>query len=220
MRLGNFVSFLSTVAFASGLSVSARSSDARDVSTTAAEPRDKLSTECTNPKTRVEWRNMSHDDQVSFVNSIKCLMDAPPKGSWNVTSRYEELVKIHFDHTYLIHNFGYFLSWHRYFVYGFENMLRDECGYEAPFPWWYEVQDAGNFAESGLFEPDLFGTLPEGSAPDNQSFCVDDGVSFRHPESSSELLIECIRPSPIAQLPWGSKSPDACLEARTRKPVH
>lgn len=136
----------------------------------------KRSTECSEPEVRPEWRNLSHKEQLSFVNSIACLMEAPPKGSWNVTSRYDELVKIHLDHMGLIHNFGFFLPWHRYFIHGFHGMLRDECGYDGPFPWWNEIKDAGNFAGSGLFEPDLFGTLPE-QIDNNQTICVEDGVS-------------------------------------------
>lgn len=124
---------------------------------------------------------MPHEDQVTFAKSIACLMELPPKGPWNVTSRYDELVRIHLDHRNLIHNYGFFLAWHRYFVHGFHGMLKNECSYDGPFPWWNEIRDAGNFSGSGIFEPDLFGTLPEGSAPDNQKFCVEDGVSCPPP---------------------------------------
>lgn len=110
-------------------------------------------------------------------------MDAPPSGVANVSSRFDELAWAHNQLFATVHQTPLFLPWHRYFVYGYETMLRNECGYEAQFPWWYEVQDAGNFAGSGLFEPDYFGTLreiepPEPDMPSGPGFCVTDGVSI------------------------------------------
>jgi len=142
---------------------------------------DASATRCSEAKTRVEWTNLPDADRFSFVQAIKCLMDAPAKTSTgNATTRYDELVYAHLSLSPLVHTAGIFLPWHRYFTAGFESMLRSECGYTAPFPWWYELQDAGDFGASSLFTPDYFGSLPESTASEDQpaqSFCITDGVS-------------------------------------------
>lgn len=38
------------------------------------------------------------------------------------------------NQTLTIHYTGTFLSWHRYFIYLFEQALRDECGYQGNLP--------------------------------------------------------------------------------------
>lgn len=139
-------------------------------------------TKCSENK-RVEWRRMSKEDKTSFVDAITCLMDAPPSGAANVSNRFEELAWAHNQLFATVHQSALFLPWHRYLIHIYETMLRDECGYKAPFPWWYELQDAGDFASSGLFEPEYFGTLREieSNGPDqpaDPSPCVEDGVSI------------------------------------------
>ncbi|KAI0204837.1 hypothetical protein F4808DRAFT_474164 [Astrocystis sublimbata] len=135
--------------------------------------------ECSHTNTRVEWGNLTDPDRTSFVNSIKCLMKALPKVVTNLTSRYDELVSIHNSMSAVVHQYGVFVAWHRYFVHGFESLLRDECGYKSPFPWWYEIQDVGNFSGSSLFTPEYFGSLPVSHQPEDHeadSFCITDGA--------------------------------------------
>jgi tyrosinase len=51
-------------------------------------------------------------------------------------SRYDDFVAQHINQTNTIHGTGNFLSWHRYFVYGYEKALREECGYMGHQPYW------------------------------------------------------------------------------------
>ncbi|KXJ90252.1 hypothetical protein Micbo1qcDRAFT_110944, partial [Microdochium bolleyi] len=130
---------------------------------------------CANPFRRVEWRNMADADKTSFVNAITCLMDAPARGlAPPATNRYEELVWVHQQMTPQIHSAGIFLPWHRYYLWTFSRMLREECGYTAPFPWWNEVRDSGNFAASGLFTDQWFGALPPTN--NGQGTCITNGA--------------------------------------------
>lgn len=136
---------------------------------------------CATPHIRVEWRNMAEADRQSFLNGVKCLMDAPAKGGFSTaaTSRYEELVTVHQQMTNTIHMNGLFLPWHRYYLWVFMRLLREECSYTAPFPWWDEVKDGGHFAQSPLFTSAYFGSLP---GPTNgQGTCITDGVSNHLP---------------------------------------
>lgn len=132
---------------------------------------------CATPHIRVEWRNMNDGDRQSFLNGVKCLMDAPTSGNFpGATNRYEDLVSVHQQMTSSIHMNGLFLPWHRYYVWVFMRLLREECGYTAAFPWWDEVKDSGRFAQSPLFTSAYFGSLP--AATNGQGTCITDGVSF------------------------------------------
>ncbi|PGG96119.1 hypothetical protein AJ79_09716 [Helicocarpus griseus UAMH5409] len=128
-----------------------------------------------NPHMRIEWRRYSHDDRLAFVNGIKCLIDRPASGNFDgATNRYEDLARLHQQNMENIHNNDKFLIWHRYFLWTFEQLLRDECGFDRAFPWWDETRDAGRFAQAPLFTPDYFGSLP---APQNgQAVCITDGA--------------------------------------------
>jgi tyrosinase len=57
------------------------------------------------------------------------------------------------------HNNGYFLPFHRYFLYIWENTLREECGYNGTQPWWDWTLDEpdknGTFELSPIFDPVL-----------------------------------------------------------------
>ncbi|KAH8664376.1 hypothetical protein BX600DRAFT_436924 [Xylariales sp. PMI_506] len=130
---------------------------------------------CDNPNIRFEWRNYSDSDRLAFVESIKCLQDAPPSGDYPPsTSRFEDFARVHQNLTSIIHGNARFLLWHRYFTWALEQVMRDECGFDRAFPWWDETLDAGNFAGSTIFTPEYFGSLP--TAADNQSVCITDGV--------------------------------------------
>lgn len=104
-------------------------------------------------------------------------MDKPASGLNDVaTNRYEELVWAHQKQVSQIHMAGSFLPWHRYYTHLLASLLREECEYSAPFPWWDETKDAGNFTNSGLFTPEYFGSLPTVNE-DGHGSCVTDGVS-------------------------------------------
>ncbi|KAI0598418.1 hypothetical protein F4775DRAFT_583784 [Biscogniauxia sp. FL1348] len=125
------------------------------------------------PNVRVEWRNMTEADRSGFMDSLKCLLDAPSKGSQYTgsTNRYEDLVAVHHTMTSSIHGYAQFLLWHRYFVWIFEKLLRDECSLKGPMPWWDETLDSGNFSAAPLFTDDYFGPLPERPS-ETQAYCI------------------------------------------------
>lgn len=49
-------------------------------------------------------------------------------------TRYDDFVAVHINQTLSIHGTGNFLGWHRYFVYTYEQALRNECGYKGYQP--------------------------------------------------------------------------------------
>ncbi|KAH7025695.1 uncharacterized protein B0I36DRAFT_248641 [Microdochium trichocladiopsis] len=120
---------------------------------------------CLNPRIRVEWRNLADEDKRSYVRAVRCLMDKPAKSNQIPPSAgnsvYVQLAWVHVVMAPVAHGTDLFLPWHRYYMLVFEQLLRDECGYRGPLPWWDETRDMGNFAGSGLFTDEYFGELPE-----------------------------------------------------------
>lgn len=128
-----------------------------------------------NPNVRFEWRDFSNSDRHALTDGIKCLMNKPASGNFPpARNRYEDFVRVHQMYSPNIHNNAKFLLWHRYFLWTFEQVLRDECGFNRAFVWWDETKDAGQFAKSTMFSPDYFGSLP---GPTNGAgTCIRDGA--------------------------------------------
>jgi tyrosinase len=67
-------------------------------------------------------------------------------------SRYDDFVAQHINQTLSIHGTGNFLTWHRYFVYGYEKALRDECGYKGYQPYWNWFSYQNDLSKSPVFD--------------------------------------------------------------------
>lgn len=155
---------------------------------------------CSDVKVRVEWSNMADTDKLSFVQSVKCLMDAKPIGVWaNATSIWDEITWVHDQLNERIHGVDAFLPWHRYYLHMLKTLLEERCEYKGPMPWWRETNYTGNFAGSGLFTPEYFGALPPISDK-GEGTCITDGVSegpcISHPTSSSLIETDELHPPP------------------------
>ncbi|KAF2026205.1 Di-copper centre-containing protein [Setomelanomma holmii] len=96
---------------------------------------------------RREWSTLSKSAKLNYINAVNCLAKLPAKTPALVApgakSRYDDLVVTHIQQSNNIHGTGSFLSWHRYFTWTYEQMLRNECGYKDDFPyynwaWWAE----------------------------------------------------------------------------------
>ncbi|KAI2638424.1 hypothetical protein GGS21DRAFT_548922 [Xylaria nigripes] len=136
--------------------------------------------DCPNPNIRFEWDDYSPSDKIAFVEAIQCLFNSPSKTFPDVAAnRYEDFVRIHQSDAPNIHSRSTtqqthkFLLWHRYFLWAWEQALRDECGFNRAMPWWDEKKWAGKFAASTLFTPTYFGTM---SGPTNgMGTCLQNG---------------------------------------------
>ena len=84
---------------------------------------------------------------------------------------------------------GQFLPWHRWYIYAHEVMLRHQCNYTGPLPWWDEAKDAdtGNAFSSTMWSADAFGGNGTGS-----DLCVVDGAFANYTEHPRyTTLIKC-----------------------------
>jgi len=131
---------------------------------------------CRSPAVRVEWRNMKDGDKKAFMGAIKCLMGKPGSGHHpGSKSRYDDLVSVHQQLMPTIHQVGQFLPWHRWFLHIYEDVLRSECSYRGPLPWWDESRDAGRFSASPMFTDQYFGKLPA-KTKNGQGTCITNTV--------------------------------------------
>ncbi|KAH6656064.1 hypothetical protein BKA67DRAFT_562558 [Truncatella angustata] len=89
---------------------------------------------------RREYSTLSNDEKLSYTKAVKCLMakpgQTPAELAPGVRSRYDDFVATHINQTWSIHACGAFLSWHRYYIWTFEQTLRNECGYNGYLPYW------------------------------------------------------------------------------------
>ncbi|KAI2637923.1 hypothetical protein GGS26DRAFT_433483 [Hypomontagnella submonticulosa] len=136
--------------------------------------------DCANPNIRFEWDNYSASDKQAFVDAIQCLINKPPSGKFSpARNRYEDFVRLHQTYSPNIHSKSTtqqthkFLLWHRYYVWAFEQVLRDECGFNRAFTWWDEKKWAGRFSQATIFTPQYFGSLP--GATNGAATCINNG---------------------------------------------
>jgi tyrosinase len=83
---------------------------------------------------------LSKSEKINYIEAVQCLAKLPAKTPSSVAagarSRYDDLVVTHIQQSTTIHGTGNFLSWHRYFTWTFEQMLRNECGYKGYQPYY------------------------------------------------------------------------------------
>ncbi|EUC50002.1 hypothetical protein COCMIDRAFT_82953 [Bipolaris oryzae ATCC 44560] len=124
----------------------------------AALPAPHVST-CKKPAKRLEWRQMSTSQKHSYISAVLCLQKIPSiSGFPYAKNRYDDFQAIHHDQGNYIHWVGFFLPWHRYFVWAYEQTLRNECGYKGAQPYWDYTLDADpqNLNSTRIYETDIF----------------------------------------------------------------
>lgn len=116
--------------------------------------------ECPNPRIRIEWDSYSPSDKSAYISAIRCLQGRPSTGRYpGSRSKYEDLVALHQKLTPNVHGNAKFLLWHRYFLWTFESLLRNECGFNRALPWFDETRYSGRFSQSNIFSGDYMGNL-------------------------------------------------------------
>ncbi|KAI1331377.1 hypothetical protein F5Y16DRAFT_422923 [Xylariaceae sp. FL0255] len=109
------------------------------------------STTCTleNLQIRREWGSLSTTERTNY---IKAPANTPSSVAPGAKTRFDDFVATHINQTLAIHYTGNFLTWHRYFTWLYEQVLRDECGYDGTQPYW----DWAKTAEYGLENSPIF----------------------------------------------------------------
>jgi len=83
---------------------------------------------------------LPRSEKLDYIRAVQCLAKLPARTPASIAagakSRYDDLVVTHIQQTFTIHGTANFLSWHRYYVWAFEQMLRNECGFKSHLPYW------------------------------------------------------------------------------------
>ncbi|KDN71871.1 hypothetical protein CSUB01_10977 [Colletotrichum sublineola] len=89
---------------------------------------------------RRDWAAFSIEERKEYIGAVQCLLTSPSKSDPSFApgarNRYDDFVAVHINQTRSIHGTGNFLTWHRYYVWAYENALRTECGYKGAQPYW------------------------------------------------------------------------------------
>jgi tyrosinase len=99
---------------------------------------------------------MSAKERKAYIDAVQCMFSAPAQSDSKLVpgakTRYDDFVAQHINQTTSIHGTGNFLSWHRYFVHGYEQALRKECGYKGYQPYWNWFTYQEDLTRSPIFD--------------------------------------------------------------------
>ncbi|OTB18066.1 hypothetical protein K445DRAFT_315825 [Daldinia sp. EC12] len=140
--------------------------DILDDRTSAAEKRGQTCTH-DNLTVRRPWGSLSKKERKAYTDAVLCLQSLPAKTPASVApgakSRYDDFVATHIIQTQNIHYTGTFLAWHRWFVYNYEQALKNECGYTGSQPYWNWALYANDPASSPIFDGSAYSMSGNGA---------------------------------------------------------
>ncbi|KAF3054156.1 hypothetical protein E8E11_011943 [Didymella keratinophila] len=105
-----------------------------------------------NVAVRREWNALSKTERKAYISAVQCLQKKQTKTPASLIpgarSRFDDWVGTHINQTMTIHYTGTFLGWHRYFIWQYEQALRNECGYKGYQPYWNWAKTANSGLEN------------------------------------------------------------------------
>ncbi|KAI1505972.1 hypothetical protein F5X99DRAFT_415647 [Biscogniauxia marginata] len=104
---------------------------------------------------RMEWSDLTVEQREEYINAVLCLQKLPPKAPRDLfpgaLSRYDDFVGTHMTTAVQLHSNAHLLPAHRYFIWVYEQALREECGYTGYQPYWNYDRYAADPINSPLF---------------------------------------------------------------------
>jgi tyrosinase len=105
---------------------------------------------------RKDWCALCSDEKKDYIKAVQCLQRLPSKSdpafAPGARTRYDDFVAIHINKTLEIHGTGNFLTWHRYFVWAYENALKKECNYKGAQPYWNYFAHQDDISKSPVYD--------------------------------------------------------------------
>ncbi|KAK4182839.1 hypothetical protein QBC35DRAFT_518606 [Podospora australis] len=118
---------------------------------------------------RKEWSDLTVAQRKAYTDAVLCLQSKPAKTTSSAPgakSRFDDYIVVHIQQTPRNHGSTYFLPWHRYYVWHYEQALREECGYTGYQPYWNWGRYAHDPINSPLFDGSE-GSMGGNGAPAN-----------------------------------------------------
>ncbi|KEY72418.1 hypothetical protein S7711_01086 [Stachybotrys chartarum IBT 7711] len=99
-----------------------------------------------NAGVRRNWEALSREEKHDYIRAVNCMFDAPARTDPSLAGtrvRYDDFAAQHINQTLSVHVTGNFLTWHRHYIWSYEQALRNECGYKGYLPYWnwFSYQD-------------------------------------------------------------------------------
>ncbi|KAK1827501.1 hypothetical protein QBC39DRAFT_175773 [Podospora conica] len=119
---------------------------------------------------RREWGDLTKAQRKDYIDAVLCLQSKPPLTAHQAPgakSRFDDYVVVHVQQTHRNHGSTFFLPWHRYYLWHYENALRTECGYKGYQPYWNWGRYANDPENSVLFNGDEFSLSGNGIEMDH-----------------------------------------------------
>ncbi|KGM92544.1 uncharacterized protein PADG_11373 [Paracoccidioides brasiliensis Pb18] len=109
-----------------------------------------------NTAVRREWNTLTADEKKEYINAVLCLQELesiwPRSEVPGVRSRFDDFVALHIQQARLVHFTASFLGWHRYYLWTYEEALRNECGYTGYHPYWNWAEYAEDPVSNPMFD--------------------------------------------------------------------
>ncbi|OLN89340.1 Grixazone synthase 3 [Colletotrichum chlorophyti] len=118
----------------------------------------KRNSTCTleNAGVRKNWDSLSRCERKEYIRAVKCLLSSPSKTDPELNTgarvRYDDFAAQHINQTMSVHVTGNFLTWHRHYIWSYEQALRNECGYTGYLPYWNWFSHPDNLRKSPVFD--------------------------------------------------------------------
>ncbi|KDN66925.1 hypothetical protein CSUB01_10449 [Colletotrichum sublineola] len=127
-----------------------------------------------NVAVRKEWGALTNPERKAYTDAVRCLQAKPNRTPSSLMpgarSRFDDWISVHINQTKTIHYTGTFLAFHRYFIWEYEQALRNECGYTGYQPYWDWAKTAVTGLESSpIFDGSEFSMSGNGERVTNRS---------------------------------------------------
>ncbi|KAI8928739.1 hypothetical protein BC831DRAFT_447211 [Entophlyctis helioformis] len=127
---------------------------------TAVTTTTTTTSKCRTPRVRREFRELTLRQRQRYINAVLCLRrpgSSKLPASAKSPTRFDDIVRSHSRILSVAHGSAIFLPWHRSFLHNYETILRTECGYTDPLPYWDWTVDSQAPESSELWSPSYFG---------------------------------------------------------------
>ncbi|KAI6626321.1 hypothetical protein MCOR08_007232 [Pyricularia oryzae] len=112
-----------------------------------------------NAAVRKEWSDLSVPEREEYIAAVLCLMKRPsqaPKDEFpGALNRFDDFVAFHMTQAGPLHGPTNLFAAHRYFIWAYENALREECGYKGYQPY----MNYDRYAEDPINSPMFNGNM-------------------------------------------------------------
>ena len=142
---------------------------------------------------------MAPDERKAYTDAVQCLMKQPSRLNQDLypgaINRFFDYSAIHINRTRVVHLNGHFLTWHRMFVWLYEQDLKNICGYKGAQPYWNWHSTASNLRGSAVFDGSEFSLSGDGIPNDTGPIVLSSTFSLPHGSGGG-----CIHDGPFAYM--------------------